>query len=116
MKRTHIGKHGEDRVKRLLIKHGYKLLCSNYRGLGFEVDHFATKGGALYVVEVKVRCGFTGHAWELEALNLEKKQLRMRRGARSFLKTKYGQMRFKRVEFMLFILNEMGQTWRMSLN
>jgi Holliday junction resolvase-like predicted endonuclease len=112
MQKATLGKTGEDTIRRLLVEDGYRVICSNYRGIGFEVDHIAAKENILYVIEVKARKTFAGRAWEVEALGITQKRKIMARGARHFLSSGLFKSRCSEVRFMLYIINQRGQIWQ----
>ena len=50
-----IGRLGEQRAERYLIKNGYEILCKNFRIRGGEIDIIAKKKNIIAFVEVKTR-------------------------------------------------------------
>ena len=77
------GDAGENYCVKYLKKHGYKIICRNYRKSYGEIDVIAFKGGVLSFVEVKTR-----HSASLtqpyEAVDY-KKQQRLIKAAQAYL-------------------------------
>ncbi len=55
MKQLLAGKNGEHQAARYLKKHGYKIVCMNYRSRFGEIDIIARKADVVSFVEVKLR-------------------------------------------------------------
>ena len=53
--RRDLGSRGEELAKRHLLSRGYRVLESNYRAKGGEIDLVAEKDGTLVFVEVRTR-------------------------------------------------------------
>jgi len=63
-----VGKYGERVAARYLLRHGYEILETNWRGDAGEVDIIARKGEIAVIVEVKTRRG-TGFGHPASAVN-----------------------------------------------
>src|SRR5699024_12421121 len=63
-----VGKYGERVAARYLLRHGYEILETNWRGDAGEVDIIARKGEMAVIVEVKTRRG-TGFGHPASAVN-----------------------------------------------
>lgn len=83
LKKTELGKQGEDRAAAYLKKNRYKIIERNFRTRYGEIDIIARDGGVIVVVEVKLRT--TGEFGSpLEAVDA-RKQRQLRRMAASYL-------------------------------
>lgn len=88
-RRQSLGREGETRAARFLEARGYRIVARNVRAARVEIDLIAGLDGVLVFVEVKSRRatgpdGFGGHGQAAEAVD-ERKQARLRRGARAWL-------------------------------
>lgn len=95
------GDAGEDYCVRYLKKHGYKILCRNYRKPYGEIDIVAGKRGVTAFVEVKTRrAGSLGQP--CEAVDFRKQQ-RIIRAAQAYLAENgtHGQYRFDVCEVII---------------
>jgi len=95
--RQWLGREGEARAARFLETRGYRIVARNVRADHVEIDLIARRGDLLVFVEVKSRRmsglssghgtsghGPSGHGRAAEAVD-ERKQRRLRRGARAWL-------------------------------
>lgn len=55
--RVVLGRRGEDLAARHLRKHGYRVICRNYRTRRGEIDIVAMDGDTVVFVEVRTRSG-----------------------------------------------------------
>jgi putative endonuclease len=53
--RLEFGREGEDLASAWLIRHGFTILCRNWRYHRYEVDIIAGRGDILHIIEVKTR-------------------------------------------------------------
>lgn len=88
-KRQALGREGETRASRYLEARGYRIVARNVRAARVELDVIARRGPTLVFIEVKTRratgaSGFGSHAQAAESVD-ERKQARLRRGARAWL-------------------------------
>ncbi len=81
-----LGKEGEDRAARFLMKQGYRILERNYRTRSGEIDLIALHDGAVVFVEVKTRTSDAFGAPELAVT--PRKQQRMVKAALGYIKYK----------------------------
>jgi len=81
-----LGKEGEDRAARFLVKQGYRILERNYSTKSGEIDLIALHEGAGVFVEVKTRTNSAYGAPELAVT--PRKQLRMVKAALGYIKYK----------------------------
>jgi putative endonuclease len=81
-----LGKKGEDRAARFLMKQGYRIIERNYRTRSGELDLIALHDGTVVFIEVKTRTSNVFGAPEL-AVNL-RKQRRMVKAALGYIKYK----------------------------
>lgn len=81
-----LGKEGEDRAARFLVKQGYRILERNYSTKSGEIDLIALHEGAVVFVEVKTRTNSAYGAPELAVT--PRKQLRMVKAALGYIKYK----------------------------
>ena len=79
-----LGKEGEDRAARFLMKQGYRIIERNYRTRSGEIDLIALHEGAVVFIEVKTRTSNAFGAPEL-AVN-PRKQQRMVKAALGYIK------------------------------
>jgi len=84
--RLDLGRRGEDAVRRLLRKKGYRILHSNYRTPLGEVDLIAKEKDTLVFVEVKTRAD-DSYGPAAAAVHT-RKQARIRRLAQLYMKEK----------------------------
>lgn len=92
------GKLGEKYAAQYLQKNGYRIICSNYKSAGAEIDIIATEKDVLCFIEVKTRKNKEfGNA--SQAVD-KRKMKKMILGARSFMMTNsvYKAFRFDVVE------------------
>jgi len=87
--RQSLGREGETRAARFLEERGYRIVARNVRAARVEIDLIVVRSAVLVFVEVKSRTatgpdGFGGHGQAAEAVD-ERKQARLRRGARAWL-------------------------------
>ena len=85
MNTTYLGNIGEKAVCDYLENAGYKILRTNFKAAGGEVDIIAKKEGHLAFVEVKTRKD-TSFGYGTDAVNYHKQQ-RIIRAARAFIMT-----------------------------
>lgn len=78
-----LGPDAERRVRRHYRLRGYRILASNARAGGYELDVVARRGRTVVVCEVKARSGL-GYGDPLEAVGPEKAR-RVRRAAEAWL-------------------------------
>jgi putative endonuclease len=78
-----LGPDAERRVRRHYRLRGYRILASNARAGGYELDVVARRGRTVVVCEVKARSG-PGYGDPLEAVGPEKAR-RVRRAAEAWL-------------------------------
>jgi putative endonuclease len=77
------GNKAEDAAARYLEKHGYSILCRNYRARTSEIDIIARDGAVLVFVEVKSRSySDFGSPWQ--AVN-SRKQDKIRKAALDYI-------------------------------
>jgi putative endonuclease len=79
-----LGREGEDRAARYLVKQGYKILERNFSTTVGEIDLIALHEGAVVFVEVKTRTTDAYGAPELAVT--PQKQRRMVKAALSYIK------------------------------
>ena len=100
------GKRGEEKAREYLQKIGYRILASNYKALGAEIDIIAQDGKELVVVEVKGR----NHEDEsLHDIVNDHKRHQIERAVQAFLvcnKLSHMSVRFE-VVVIIFSLNEL---------
>ena len=84
--RKMLGKAGEDRAARFLVKQGYKILERNYRVPSGEIDLIALHKGEVVFVEVKTRSSDAFGAPELAVT--PRKQRQMVKAALGYIKYK----------------------------
>ncbi|MEK6698227.1 MAG: YraN family protein [Nitrospirota bacterium] len=84
--RKMLGKAGEDRAARFLVKQGYKILERNYRVPSGEIDLIALHKGEVVFVEVKTRTSDAFGAPELAVT--PRKQRQMVKAALGYIKYK----------------------------
>jgi putative endonuclease len=78
-----LGRDAERRVRRHYRLRGYRIVATNARAGGNELDIIARRGGCLVFCEVKARAG-PGYGHPLEAVGPEKAR-RIRRAAEAWL-------------------------------
>ena len=103
-----LAKRAESRVCKWVELQGWKILRTNYRGVGFEVDFFATKGSILLAGEVKARpkikLSEDIHITEV----LSRKQIeRIKKGAEVF--TSENDVDYEAIRIDLFVVIGKGQ-------
>lgn len=81
-----LGKEGEDRAARFLMKQGYRIIERNYGTRSGEIDLIALHDGVVVFIEVKTRTSDAFGAPEL-AVN-HRKQQRMVKAALGYIKYK----------------------------
>lgn len=81
-----LGREGEDRAARYLVRRGYKILERNYRTRAGEIDLIALDRGVVAFVEVKTRTSNAFGAPELAVT--PQKQRRMIKAALGYIKYK----------------------------
>jgi putative endonuclease len=81
-----LGKEGEDRAARFLMKQGYRIIERNFRTRSGEIDLIAMHDGTVVFIEVKTRTSDAFGAPEL-AVN-PRKQQRMVKAALGYIKYK----------------------------
>ena len=86
MKKSELGRHGEDRALAFLTKHRFKILERNYRTRYGEIDLIARDGTTIVFVEVKLR-NTDEFGSPLAAVDRYKQQ-RLRRMAASYLQAR----------------------------
>lgn len=91
-----IGKKAELLVEQLLRQSGWKILESNYRNIGFEIDIIAQKNKTLIFVEVK----FRRKAIEENILPQRKKHA-LKRGALHFIRYKNPSYETARIDLAI---------------
>jgi putative endonuclease len=106
VKHLSTGKEGEDFAVRFLKKKGLKILERNFRTPIGEIDIVAKDGKDLVIVEVKTRKGIQyGHP--VEAVD-HRKQIKLRRLARLYLKLKGHNDMHVRFDVLGLIKDEKG--------
>jgi putative endonuclease len=81
-----IGTGGEESAARFLTKAGYRIIASNWRAAGGEIDLVAGKDDLICFVEVKTRR--SEDFGQAENFVTRRKQLRIIRAAKCFLRRK----------------------------
>jgi putative endonuclease len=81
-----LGREGEDRAAKFLVKRGYRILERNYRTRSGEIDLIALDQGVVVFVEVKTRTSDAFGAPELAVT--PQKQQRMLKAALAYIKYK----------------------------
>jgi putative endonuclease len=81
-----LGREGEDRAAKFLVKRGYRILERNYRTRSGEIDLIAQDQGVVVFVEVKTRTNDAFGAPELAVT--PQKQQRMLKAALAYIKYK----------------------------
>ncbi len=81
-----LGREGEDRAAKFLVKQGYKILERNYSTRSGEIDLIALHNGEVVFVEVKTRTSDAYGAPELAVT--PQKQRRMIKAALGYIKYK----------------------------
>jgi putative endonuclease len=84
--RNLLGREGEDRAAKFLVKRGYRILERNYRTRSGEIDLIALDQGVVVFVEVKTRTNNAFGAPELAVT--PQKQQRMLKAALAYMKYK----------------------------
>lgn len=77
------GRTAEQAVAAWWQARGWRILASNYRGTGFEIDLVATKARTLVFIEVKARQHTA--TWTLAQFITPRKAAALRRGALHFI-------------------------------
>lgn len=72
MKRSEVGRRGEELAARELVRRGWRILDRNFRWGSKELDLVARRGRVLAFVEVKTRRG-SGFGHPLEAITRQKR-------------------------------------------
>jgi putative endonuclease len=80
---SRLGRDAERRVRRHYRLRGYRIVATNVRAGGNELDIIARRGGRLIFCEVKARAG-PGYGHPLEAVGPEKAR-RIQRAAEAWL-------------------------------
>ena len=80
---SRLGRDAERRVRRHYRLRGYRILATNARAGGNEIDIVVRRGGRLVFCEVKARAG-PGYGHPFEAVGPEKER-RVRRAAEAWL-------------------------------
>jgi putative endonuclease len=80
---SRLGRDAERRVRRHYRLRGYRIVATNVRAGGNELDIIARRGGRLVFCEVKARAG-PGYGHPLEAVGPEKAR-RIQRAAEAWL-------------------------------
>ena len=80
---SQLGRDAERRVRRHYRLRGYRILATNARAGGNELDLIVRRGGRLIFCEVKARAG-TGYGHPFESVGPEKTR-RLRRAAEAWL-------------------------------
>ena len=106
--RRRLGAEGEARAADHLRRRGYRILARNLRSGGVELDLVATKGGLVVFAEVKTRRSSRHGGAELAVDG--RKQARLVRGARAWLREQAGPVR--RVRFDVLACELEGGAWR----
>jgi len=75
---------GEKEASTYLLASGHKILCTNYRIPGAEIDILSLKDNLLYVIEVKASRGIDGEIDPLERVDA-RKVMRMKKAAGRYL-------------------------------
>src|SRR5213592_3538437 len=102
------GELGEKLAARYLRKHGYKVLCRNFRGrTGGEIDIVCRDGDTLVFVEVKTRTR-EDFGRPVEAVNAAKRKL-ISRGALAWLQLLDNPDILVRFDVVEIVLAEDGQ-------
>jgi putative endonuclease len=70
-----LGDWGERKAVEFLKRHGFKIVEQNYYTTVGEIDIVAIKGGDLYFIEVKTRCGESDLANDLTITKNKKSRL-----------------------------------------
>jgi putative endonuclease len=89
--RQRLGQVGEAVAARFLEERGYRIVARNVRADRVEIDLIARRGPLLVIVEVKTRASSRAGS-AAEAVD-ERKQYRLRRGARAWLSTRPAEAR-----------------------
>ena len=84
MKRSHIGRLGEDIAEQYLEKNGYRVIARNYVIARGELDLAAYRRGTVVIAEVKTRAGRSGGR-PAAAVDYDK-QDRLRNTAAAFMR------------------------------
>ena len=71
--RQNLGRRGEDIAATHLKRHGYKIICRNFRTRFGEIDIIAKDRGTIVFIEVKSRTGI-GYGSPASAVTLKKQQ------------------------------------------
>ena len=91
-----IGNIGEAAACEFLIRAGYKIIQRNFRCKTGEIDIIALQNGCTVFVEVKTRKN-TNYGYAAEFVDY-RKQLKVKRAAMYFLKSRDVDMRFDVIE------------------
>ncbi|MFN7017234.1 MAG: YraN family protein [Fimbriimonadales bacterium] len=102
MKRTQLGRRGEERAAQYLQAQGYAILARNWRKREGELDIVALEGETLAFVEVKTRRTHTFGAGE-ESIDL-RKQAQLARLAQRFI-DEHPNLDFRECRFDVVVID-----------
>lgn len=97
-----IGDEGEEKIAKLLVEKGHKIIARNYRTKFYEIDIISEKSGTIYFTEVKTRKN-SRYGTPLEAINKNKLK------KMSFAAESYMQGRGEDFELAVGIVNGCGK-------
>lgn len=94
------GRKGEDLAAAWLVRHGFSIICRNWRHGRYEVDLIAGRDDVLHIIEVKTRRSLVyGHPEESVS---RKKIEHMMQGAAGWLCRRPG---YRRVQYDVLAIN-----------
>ena len=111
--RRDLGIRGEELARRHLLSRGYRVLESNYRAKGGEIDVVAEKDGTLVFVEVRTRhrSGFGSPEESVTA----RKRARLVDAAQEYLQTSGAEDRDWRIDLVAVRMEREGEVVRIDL-
>lgn len=111
--RRDLGIRGEELARRHLLSRGYRVLESNYRAKGGEIDVVAEKDGTLVFVEVRTRhrSGFGSPEESVTA----RKRARLVDAAQEYLQTSGAEDRDWRIDLVAVRMEREGAVVRIDL-
>jgi len=93
-----------------LRRQGWRIICRNYRHIGFELDVVAAKGNTLIVVEVKARMRRPDSEREFSQLLPRKKREALLRGATAIGSRLQCNFDTLRIDLAIVYSNDQGRS------
>ena len=100
----------ESYVAEALRRQGWRILCRNYRHIGFELDVVAAKANTLIVVEVKARMRRPDSEREFSQLLPRKKREALLRGATAIGSRLQCNFDTLRIDLAIVYSNDQGRS------